>query len=84
MRGNINLRFGDPIVIDWTDAGGHAGWSEISTYEPPKIQSIGYFMKHDKEGLYYASGFEKEDPSMALHLGFIPHGCLKKVRKLKG
>ena len=79
----MKLKQGDFIRIDWIDAGGAGGWTSHHKYEPPRIVTIGHYIKEDRQGIYTAPSIDRNDFEYVLGLDFIPKGCIKRVRRLK-
>jgi len=78
----MKLKRGDVIRINWVDAGGTGGWKVVNEFKPPKISSVGQYIKTDKSGVYFAEGIDKNDEEQVLKLSFIPHGCIQRLRRL--
>ena len=72
------------LEIDWIDVIQNSNWmTEAEASQRPKCdcQTIGYYLKHDKELLYISStisNFNDRDKMT------IPLGCIKKVKELSG
>ena len=85
-----NLIKGEIYEIEWVDIYVYSSWftdEEIDNKlnNPNIIVSVGYFVKKNKEYFVIAMGKETTGDSPAEYGGlkFIPHGCIKKIRKLK-
>lgn len=76
------MKKGDAVQINWVDACGTGGWSKTEDLGPSNVRTIGIYIKENKDGIYYASGVEGDDYEVPLRPGFIPKGCITKVRKL--
>lgn len=70
------------LEIFWIDIHSNENWlSEEDALKRPKTdcQSIGYFLKKDKEAIYISSTIGKDAERNLL---FIPMGCIKEIRKV--
>lgn len=69
------------VKVIWEDAWGRAGWSREADVEGMEVESIGYLLARNKKGILLAQGLSED--GAALGIGFIPHGMIKKLRRLK-
>ena len=84
------LRLGEPLVIEWMDAGyddnDPISWSNIKQVSDLKeilIKSIGFFIKATPNTLFFCMSIEeqgKDDTNIA-NKGQIPIGCIKNIKK---
>ena len=84
------LRLGEPLVIEWMDAGyddnDPISWSNIKQVSDLKeilIKSVGFFIKATPNTLFFCMSIEelgKDDTNIA-NKGQIPIGCIKNIKK---
>tara|TARA_R110000803_G_scaffold210734_1_gene283477 strand:+ start:4110 stop:4409 length:300 start_codon:yes stop_codon:yes gene_type:complete len=84
------LRLGEPLVIEWMDAGyddnDPISWSNIKQVSDLKeilIKSVGFFIKSTPNTLFFCMSIEelgKDDTNIA-NKGQIPIGCIKNIKK---
>jgi hypothetical protein len=81
----MKLKKGDMVEITWVDCFGSGAWEDFEPIpEPPKIHSIGYFLKRAHKGIYLASGLPGSlMDGKVLAPTWIPDGTIFKIRKLK-
>lgn len=78
-----------PIYLEWIDAGGfnNSGWCEIEALEDGSpdviVKTLGFFLKSTKNYIYLAQNYDAVDPTAVTNVERIPHGCIKKIRRLK-
>jgi hypothetical protein len=69
------------VKVFWGDAWGRAGWSRDVKLEPCLVESIGYLVDSNKEGVMLAQGIAEDGAYVGI--GMIPKGMIKKVKVLR-
>lgn len=72
---------GKLVVVAWGDAWSRGSWGPDEGHGPVKVNSCGWVIKHDKEGIFL-SGMKADDGAQGRH-AFIPAGMIKKIKVVK-
>ena len=82
---------GQPIQIEWEDAGdieGENAWadlSDIKKYSEIPVRTVGFFLKATKKTISLCNNIESSDKDSKCTAvrGQIPIGCINKINKLE-
>lgn len=73
------------IEVIWDDIVSDSRWigkKAAEEYSPVRCLSIGYFLNQDKKVLRLSSMINQNDSERDVTV--IPHGCITKIKKIRG
>jgi hypothetical protein len=81
----MDAKSGDAVRVSWRDSKSLSGWVPRTYHKfmPGTIESIGYVVKSDEEGLTLATSFSK-DETLCYDPFTIPQGAIEACEILEG
>jgi len=67
-------------LVEWNDAWANGGWMKSIDHTPMVCVSLGEILNQDKAGLTLTSS--RDENGTPGNVQFIPHGMIKKIKKV--